>query len=238
MTEYTAIIAPGRGDYPLYEITIATPSTEPRDAVTLPAGATLDDPEEKILAGATKYVHRGGWELAGEWTQTSPTTWEALVTDRRTQQIIEMAHQIAEMAADPILANGPSLGTYLANVHAEMRRHVAEGKDWREQRRLKSIGAVTMPNGAQITRPGMVVWHDPKGWTRGISQEDWRARLHYYRVAEREGKVMVARIAGPHDQPDEDATWEVAADADRRLARAKGLFRDRGALQAMRRDTW
>src|SRR5699024_8935375 len=160
------------------------------------------------------------------------------VVDRRAETVMELAKQIVELAQEPLYGKDtPGLGAFLSQAVTEMRYLVHTGTGWREERQLLAKGAVAMRNGGEITRPGRVVYHDP-GHCAGKSEQEWKSSLHFYRVEERDGRIVLARVASPYDEPDEDADWQVAGEVNKKVSEEAGHRRPGAMLEQMNDRTW
>src|SRR5690625_1226130 len=147
-------------------------------------------------------LERQGWEIIGQWEQIDETSWEMAVVDRRAETVMELAKQVVELAQEPLHGQGsPGLGAFLSEAVTEMRGLVHTGTGWRQERQLLAKGAVAMRNGGEVTRPGRVVVYDP-GHCVGKTEREWKDSLRYYRVEERDGRVVMARVATPYSEPD------------------------------------
>ena len=247
-THYTAVLKPTKGyyydikygtqtykNYP-YKVYISAPHTPTEDVEVIDTYYRTD--EKPNLDKLATSLERSGWELTGQWEQIDETTWEMAVVDRRAETVMELAKQIVELAQEPLYGKDtPGLGAFLSQAVTEMRGLVHTGTDWREERQLLAKGAVAMRNGGEITRPGRVVVHDP-GYQPGKSEQEWKESLRYYRVEERNNKVVLARVASPYVNPGEDTDWRPASEVNRKLAEEEGIWRPVAMLEPMTERTW
>lgn len=148
------------------------------------------------------------------------------------QECEEILRQILEIIEDPVMHEAGYAGQTL-----EVLQHQLEsGKEWLEQRRLKAMGAINMPSGSVLTRPGMTVIN-VRSWVPSYSPKavemDWTKVIDLYRVELLDGQVVAAQVPHLYAEPDEDAERVVVKELDTRLATERGLFKNRGALMPL-----